>query len=190
MAIPDPRPARTRAAFRAALIKLVHDAGEVSVSGLCRVSGLNRGTFYLHYADTAELAADVARELVRSIARPWREGINMNPAQFEERSIAFLCAYLAHMAEQRELYRWMLGPRGSWTVVQMILEEYANVIGQELSAQQPVGTESSWATSVVAGAMFGAVSRWVTEDTDADARAVAEWLWTELTVHPVAPFPP
>lgn len=164
----------------------------MTVSNLCRRSGLNRGTFYLHYSDVSDLAIDVARTLVQDISGPWQLSMADAPGDFADRSVEFLTAYFTHAAEHRTLYQWMLGPHGGWSVIRAILEEYADAIGRGLehldqSAQQSRSDE--WTTSIIAGALFGALAHWVNASTTSEPRTVATWLWGELTVHPVAPSP-
>ncbi|MFK4762643.1 TetR/AcrR family transcriptional regulator [Microbacterium sp. ZW T5_45] len=193
----DPRIARSRRALHSALLAIVERGEEASVSAICRESGLNRGTFYLHYDDIAELVQDVARSLVKDVVGPWQSLIDtaeFEPAEFEAKSTAFIGAYLEHVRENRAFYSWVLGPQGSWAAVKGLLDEFAAAIVAGLSRSAPDGAErleeqDAWIADLLAGSLFGVVVRWATAPPRAGAAAVAAWLWAEMTVHPVGRFP-
>lgn len=168
---------------------LADESEALSVAAVCRRSGLNRTTFYLHYTDVSDLAADVARTLVQDISVPWGDVTATDPAAFAEMSISFLATYLEHVNEQRAFYEWLLGPGGSWTAVQAVLDEYAETISRGLEGTAAAEAQRAWTSSLLAGALFGVVVRWVAVQPDADPHRVAQWLWGELTAHPTSTFP-
>lgn len=62
----DLRVLRTRRSIQEALIRLMRDAplGKLSVRQICDEALVNKGTFYRHYQDKYDLAAQTARELL------------------------------------------------------------------------------------------------------------------------------
>lgn len=62
----DRRVRKTRAALRSALEQLLHEKSlpDITVKELCAVSGLNRGTFYLHYQDVHALLDAIEHDLM------------------------------------------------------------------------------------------------------------------------------
>ncbi len=186
----DPRVLRSREAFRRALIVVAGSGEDVTIASLCRESQLNRGTFYLHYSDIGELAEDTARSLSGAVAVPWPEIGAADEAELARRATELIARYLQHLAEYRPFYRWVLGP-GSWRVVRTLLDEYAAIIAQGMAAvagERSPGT-SAMVTGLLSGAMLGVATRWVEDPPEGDASALAEWLWGELAVHPVAAVP-
>lgn len=161
------------------------------MAALCRASGLNRGTFYLHYADIASLAEDVARHLVEGVTENLRQMDVDGAEEFAEQSKDLLVAYLLHVAEHRVFYRWLLGSTGNWRTVRSLMDDYSAAIRVGLGNADPAAVASpdaseelSMTTSLLGGALFGVVVRWVDEPPQWSAEDAAEWLLRELTLHP------
>jgi len=66
----DPRIARTRSSLHEALLGLCResDYASVSISDITDAAGVNRSTFYQHYADKEELLADALDSFVEQAA--------------------------------------------------------------------------------------------------------------------------
>ena len=77
----DTRVQYTKARFHNAMTELLErmPCGAVSVKELCDCAGLNRGTFYLHYADPMDVLREMEWEFVErtetflGIQEPWQE---------------------------------------------------------------------------------------------------------------------
>lgn len=187
----DPRVIRTRQALHATLLSAVEQHGsEITVTTLCAMSGLNRGTFYLHYADVNALAMDVALTLVRDIVKQWRALDTDDPKTFTTESRDLLASYLRHVDEKRAFYAWLLSQSGSWLTVHHMLHAYTEAIthGRQRSAhpeEADVRSPAGMMPSFLAGALFGVVARWITDPPSASAEEVADWLWRELGTHSI-----
>lgn len=76
----DTRVQYTKARFRDAMTELLEQKpiGMISVKELCDCAGLNRGTFYLHYADPMDVLREMEWEFVErtetflGIQEPWQ----------------------------------------------------------------------------------------------------------------------
>lgn len=68
--ITDKRVVKTRKSIKNALMELVEerDISKISVSDLAAKALINRSTFYLHYADVSEVAADIEKEMANNLA--------------------------------------------------------------------------------------------------------------------------
>lgn len=66
----------TRRALRQALVEALAERpiADVTVADLCRRADLSRGTFYLHYANPADLLANWEDDLFDTFSAPLREG--------------------------------------------------------------------------------------------------------------------
>jgi AcrR family transcriptional regulator len=55
------------------LIKEKKDFYSITVSDVCRVADINRGTFYHHYANIAEVANAIEAEMMAEITNAWNQ---------------------------------------------------------------------------------------------------------------------
>ena len=110
----DPRVIRTRHLLREALQKLVEERAfsTLSVKDITEAAGLNRSTFYLHYAGLHELLEDNTRVLFNEL----REEIYANdlserlwrPEQVEP----YVSLVFRHLEKYCAFYKSMLGKYG------------------------------------------------------------------------------
>src|SRR5574344_378065 len=55
------------------LLKEKKDFYSITVSDVCRVANINRGTFYHHYANIAEVASSIETGLMAAITNAWNQ---------------------------------------------------------------------------------------------------------------------
>lgn len=72
----DPRTIQTKALIKQALLRMMKKTAfdKVSVSELCKIAGINRGTFYLHYCDLWAVLEELEEEVLRedSCCEPYK----------------------------------------------------------------------------------------------------------------------
>jgi AcrR family transcriptional regulator len=106
------RKRRTRAKLKQAALEMVLEKGydEVTIQDIVDQADLGRGTFYVHFQDKEEvvwsLISDALEESLAEGSRRHREG------SYPPGYLGFLMTF-EHAARNRELYRLMLGSKGS-----------------------------------------------------------------------------
>jgi AcrR family transcriptional regulator len=169
----DPRVQRSRATLEAALRDLIADRelAQVTISDITKRAGVNRSTFYEHYADVHDLAACACTamfdELVAATpvfrqperpGQPWRHQL---PDLY------------AHIADNARLYRVLLGPAGSARVISHLLQRIvvAAFVSRGLHetpasthAADPTETPHDPEAAFVAGAVLGTIIDWLGRD--------------------------
>ena len=178
----DPRIARTRASMQTALLDLCREReyADLSVSDITEASGINRSTFYQHYADKEALLADALDGFVESAAAQI-EAEKLNAPDADPR--AMIQKFLEHVRENAALYRTVLGPTGSLVIVANLRER---VIALALSglSQAPRQTDSPPLNIVaagIAGSFISVVREWLSMKPLPSADRVTEWAWSALT---------
>jgi AcrR family transcriptional regulator len=81
------------------LLKEKKDFYSITVSDVCRVANINRGTFYHHYANIAEVANSIEAGLMAAMTNTWNESkakngsianfIRIVTSKFKENEIAY-----------------------------------------------------------------------------------------------------
>lgn len=95
----DPRIKRTQQALREALETLLREQGyaATTVSDITTRAGINRATFYAHYADKGELFEQVVARHFAEVLRtygPWQSGISRADIEALFRT---LCVFMAQV---------------------------------------------------------------------------------------------
>lgn len=63
----DPRTVQTKALIKQTLLDMLKKTAfdKITVSELCKIAGINRGTFYLHYCDLRAALEEQEEETLR-----------------------------------------------------------------------------------------------------------------------------
>ena len=103
--------ARMDEAFLALLDK--KNFAYITVKEICEAAGVNRSTFYLHYADIYDMLCKIEEELIQEI----EEALQQYPLGDEHKSRKFLCRMFEIMTENREIYKALCGQNGDTNFV-------------------------------------------------------------------------
>lgn len=108
----DRRVIRTKLQIRRALIELLHEKseGSISVRELTQKAQINRGTFYIHYKDIHDLMEHLVDEAVEKLTDICRRH---PPAQTPRASYPFLTDLFETLQGDPELFTILLGTTGS-----------------------------------------------------------------------------
>ncbi|MEO8529158.1 MAG: TetR/AcrR family transcriptional regulator, partial [Pseudolysinimonas sp.] len=110
----DPRIARTRQSLQEALFELARERelDDISVADITERAGVNRSSFYQHYADKDTLLADAIDAAVESAEAGLPIPIDLTPDPPD-----ILVRYLRHVDENAAVYRRIFAARGSGVAV-------------------------------------------------------------------------
>ncbi|MNO14180.1 hypothetical protein D3C76_38230 [compost metagenome] len=94
----------TKLLLKQGLIGLLEtkNINQISVKELCTTAGINRSTFYLHYANSFELLESVEREIIDN-TRDYLEKIETSAD-----GISYITAFLDYIRKNDELFTVML----------------------------------------------------------------------------------
>lgn len=173
----DARVERTRRSLQEALFALTQERplDEVTVGDIVERAGVNRSSFYQHYADKETLLA-FAIEAAADEAGV--ELVNLDPQSNEPPPA--IAKYLTHIDENAAVYASALGPRGS-ALVGFRLRARLNLIVRNgiLSAgNHPFeGLTLDVASASITGATFGIIEAWLAMEPRPSAETAVEWIW-------------
>jgi len=185
----DPRARRTRLQLQQSLLDLARerDLDAISISEIAAGAGVNRATFYLHYADKdalllAAMTLVVAETAAGAAAAPIDE---LDDAAHPP---AHTLAFFRDLDEHAPLYRRVLGPNGSPAVVAHFRAGMQEAIATELvrraPARLPVDVSVELLAGFLAGGIFAAATLWLEEPQRRSPEhiATAVWLLVSTTV--------
>lgn len=151
----DRRVRKTREALRDALLGLLPEVGwdGIDVAMLCERADVGRSTFYLHYTDKAALLrgafTDLQTHLVSSLDAAARGS-----------RFPFLPGLLAHVHEQREVFKALLGRRSGQVVQDHFRDLLVKLFSSSTHAPRKA-TIPSARSHMLAGSLFQLLVWWL-----------------------------
>ena len=182
------RKQRTRNLLGTALLELVKEKkfDQITIQDITDLADLNRATFYLHYNSKEELLADSLEEHFDELVQRIATTTNNKPIWENPEADEMV---FAHVAENAELYRVLLGENGLGYVINRIIDYIAQFSEQQLRAglgnvtfQAPIEIMSRH----VAGSLYALITWWLMNDMPYTPREMAE-MTTRLCVTGTVP---
>jgi len=158
----DPRALRTRRklvdAFHAAVADA--DPAAMSVASLTRAAGVNRTSFYSHFASPEDLAIHALSDLFDVVA----DADLLMPA--EEASRRALEDIVGFVHERRDSYARVLGPGAAPRLLMAVTEAFTErtVASLERIGTRPPGADLRVTARFLAGGVLGVIGTWLSDD--------------------------
>jgi AcrR family transcriptional regulator len=177
----DPRIARTRRSLQEALLELARERelDDISVADVVERAGVNRSSFYQHYADKETLLADALDVAAQDAGADLPTMIEQTPEPPR-----VLVAYLEHLDANAALYRRVLGEHGSVVAVARLRSRLQDVVLEGITRSGAAGFYENLPRDVVAagvaGSVLGVLSVWIAMEPRPEPATAADWLWRVL----------
>lgn len=188
------RLAHTERAIIDALIKVgrTKPLAQISISDISRVSGINRGTFYLHFIDKDDLVTQVRDKLTAQIQMILDHKITgtMDYRQLSTNEPYPVIVDIVNLiAQNRELFRFLLGPNGDPQFVPQVTDRLQKAIYQELyrvkgSPNFRGDVPNQYAIRLIINVFMTIVATWLDSDDDMSAADVAALIMKSLYLSP------
>lgn len=152
----DRRVERTRRVLRESLIALILERGwdGVTVQDVCDRADVGRSTFYTHFVDKEDLLVGGLDDLGKSLRVAFKPSGSSEP-------LGFARGLIAHVHEQRRLFRAIVGKRGGQVVQQRFRALLVEMIREDISLLVPAGADRDGAAHFIAGAMLEMLTWWL-----------------------------
>ncbi|MFZ6876102.1 TetR/AcrR family transcriptional regulator [Undibacterium sp. Di27W] len=155
--VPDRRVLKTRLALRDALLSLLTEHGwdELSIQEICERANVGRSTFYLHFDSKDDLLSESLNDL--------RDALTIATATdgAPQQPFAFLSGLLAHMEENRRVFRNVVGRRSGYGVERRFREMVFQLIEQDLLKQKVTDSQRQMQACYLAGGIVDLMAWWV-----------------------------
>lgn len=125
------RKAKTRRQLQDAVLEVLQEKhhSDITVKDVVEQADLGRTTFYLHFTDINDLLASCAERVIDDMT----EHLNPDMLASPENIQAFGEKLFAHMQENRDLFRLLLGEDGLPLVIHRFHQYNAEVIAEHLA---------------------------------------------------------
>ena len=157
------RIAVTRRMLKEGLLHLLEttELEQIRVTELCRVSGVNRATFYRHYTQPENILEEMERELGKGL-----EAFSALPTQISEAE-QYLTAFCTFLMENAPLMRVLIRCKTE-TVVTNHLEKVCCCIVESMAKERPFSCPKGPCLQMVSTFLTGGVSfllrQWIQSD--------------------------
>ena len=176
----DLRIVKTKEALHIALLTLLKNKPleAISISEICRVAKVNRGTFYLHYAQVGDLFEEYFKEIMDDLAasyqEPYRYVAKLNPKELNPATIRIF----HHVEKYKEYYRIILSKNVPLTYYYLLLEEVKSLLTDTMDKNFHLeeAIDSSFHAAYAANAILGLVIQWYNDDFQQDANYLNDLL--------------
>lgn len=177
----DKRSLQTKKIIKDTLSDLIEEKGfnEISVTDLTRRANINRGTFYLHYADKYDLLEQVEEELIKEIQEHTKnlDCLDLLNINLVSDSDPFTIKLLEYIKENASFIKAILGPKGD-PMFRIKLKKLieANLFEKQLSSEYNPGNmlvEEEYFISYVLSAHLGVIMHWLENDLEKSPRDIA-----------------
>jgi AcrR family transcriptional regulator len=153
----DRRVQRTRDALLQALMALMAERGwdEIDVLALCERANVGRSTFYQHFPNKEELL----KQSLVGLGDWLMSSVRLAPNGGEP--LGFVPGLLAHVHEQRQVFKAVVGRRSG----QYVQERFRELLVELVQANTTIGRARGWQDSArghyLAGALFELMVWWL-----------------------------
>lgn len=166
----DPRAVRTREKLICAFNEAVLDSdpSKMSVSALARAAGVNRTSFYSHFASPEDLAIHALSELFDVVGNAdivMRSRHSVSGAEASRRTLRDIVGFVA---ERRASYARLLGPGTAPALVQAVTEAFTarTVEALERMDVRPAAADPRITARFLAGGVLGVIGAWLSDSRD------------------------
>lgn len=164
----DPRAVRTRQklaeAFRAAIVD--RDPAAMSVASLTRAAGVNRTSFYSHFASPEDLAIHALSELLDVVGDADILMRSERSVPAEEASRRALRDIVGFVYERRDSYARILGPGAAPGLLRAVTDAFAERTAASLDrvGNRPAGADVRVTARFLAGGVLGVLGAWLADE--------------------------
>ena len=166
----DRRILKTRLALREALMSLLTEQGwdELSIREICERANVGRSTFYLHFDSKDDLLSESLNDLRDALTAMTAT------AAVPRRAFAFVPGLLAHMEENRSVFKNVVGRRSGYGVERRFRETVVQLIERDLVHENISGNELAMRARFLAGGIVDLMAWWVDAPDAPDLDAVVK----------------
>jgi hypothetical protein len=146
----------------------------ISVTALCKAAHINRGTFYLQYADPCDVLRQIEDELFHKVADV------LESSHITSADRGFLVTLLAFLVQNSETCKVIFNTTEGYTFLQKIMKfAHDKSIGAYKAAAPETSEEKIENTfRFVANGMIGVIQQWVESGMKESPEKLADFLAT------------
>lgn len=164
----------TKLLLKQSLIRLLKEKNisHISVKELCTAAGINRSTFYLHYANAYDLLENVEQEIINNTSA------YLDKIETGNSGITYILAFLEYIKKDEELFTVMLLTSNENVLFpKRLLNEVLKNIDSQLQLNVPERLKRYTYSYLVNGSL-AIIQEWIQEGFILSSHELAELIFT------------
>lgn len=159
----DLRVLKTKASLQAALIEILQEKklDKISISELCKLANVNRGTFYLHYRDVTELFEEYFHDMTEDFKEAYYEPFRLTDFKIENIS-ADMIGIFHHVEKYKQCYKIVFDRKTPMRYYYLLFDIIRKYLKESFTEIKTDNIE--FFASYQANAIIGLIIQWVQHD--------------------------
>ncbi|WP_077604935.1 TetR/AcrR family transcriptional regulator [Oceanobacillus sojae] len=165
MNLNDLRVIKTKKTFHEALVKLLKNKplDSISVSEICKLAKVNRGTFYLHYEQKECLFEEYFKVVMEDLEDSYQgayQDLQVQPHEVDPSSLRIF----HHVKKYGDFYKIVFSNKASLSYYYLFYDKIKLLLGEVLKLYKNEDIDIQLYTAYQANALVGMIMHWVAED--------------------------
>jgi len=180
----DLRVIKTKQALQKAMLDLLQTKNleSISITEICRVAKINRGTFYLHYGQIEDLFGEYFKEIMKDLSdayeEPYKHVPKLNPRELNPATIRIF----HHIEQYKNFYKIVFSKNVQMTYYYLLFDQISDLIKRDFNLNIGEDTNHDMVGAYQANAILGMVIKWYRNDFKQDAAELNQILVQILNV--------
>ena len=161
----DLRVIKTKTHLQEALLQLLNEKtlDKISISELCKLANINRGTFYLHYQDLSELFGEYFEELTADLRKAYYEPYILTDNKIENLHPDMVRIF-HHVEKYKDFYKIVFDRKTPLMYYYQLFDTIRTYLNESITLD--LGEDVEYALSFQANAIIGFIIQWIESDFD------------------------
>ncbi|PSL36247.1 TetR family transcriptional regulator [Planomicrobium soli] len=162
----DLRVVKTKEALKEALVFLLKEKSlkSISITEICSIAKVNRGTFYSHYEHVEDLFEDyykdIMKDLTDSYLEPYKHVQILDTGQLNPATIRIF----HHIAKYEKFYKIVFSKTAPLSYYYLLLEHIQQLMEKDFGSLSPAEEDRSMLSAYQANAIIGLAVEWHRQD--------------------------
>ena len=156
----DLRVIKTKAHLQEALLQLLKEKAldNITVSELCKLANVNRGTFYLHYQEISELFGEYFEELTNDLRKAYYEPYLLTDNKIENLN-SDMVRIFHHVEKYKEFYKIVFDRKTPLMYYYQLFDMIRSYLKESVTIDSDKNVD--YMLSFQANAIIGFIIEWV-----------------------------
>ncbi|MFX3673475.1 MAG: TetR/AcrR family transcriptional regulator [Paenisporosarcina sp.] len=167
----DLRVIKTKQSLQEALLVLLQTKTlkSISITEICRMANINRGTFYLHYGQIEDLFEEYFKEIMKDLSdayeEPYKHVLKLNPREINPSTIRIF----HHIEQNKNFYKIVFSRNVQMSYYYLLFDQISDLLKRDFNLKLDKDINPEMMSAYQANAILGIVIEWYRNDFQQNA---------------------